>query len=307
MSAAIRKRRCAAPIASSPIPGCRWATRPAKANRHNLLKPYQVNARLMAKAKPERHFHALPAGASRRGSHRRGDGRPAIGGVRRGREPLACAEGHSYLVPERERAVAAAPISAHSRESGNPAFWLWVPAFAGTSGSNDSGSSSNDRAPMTIEIPTRTPSPHTADDTILPFEVAALDLRGRVVRLGPAVDDILVAPRLSGAGLQAARRGDRARRLVRLVAEIRRPLHPADAGRRAGAHAGGRLRDRRPHARLRALRQGPRRRGDRSRQGIGRRIARPRPSGHDHRSGRRHEPLSGSGRARRRRARRCGA
>ena len=44
---------------------------------------------------------------------------------------------------------------------------------------------------MNIEIPTRTPSPHSADDTILPFEVAALDLRGRVVRLGPAVDDIL--------------------------------------------------------------------------------------------------------------------
>jgi molecular chaperone Hsp33 len=42
-----------------------------------------------------------------------------------------------------------------------------------------------------MEIPTRTPSPHSADDTILPFEVAALDLRGRVVRLGAAVDEIL--------------------------------------------------------------------------------------------------------------------
>ena len=44
---------------------------------------------------------------------------------------------------------------------------------------------------MNIEIPTRTPSPQSIDDTILPFEVAALDLRGRVVRLGPAVDEIL--------------------------------------------------------------------------------------------------------------------
>jgi molecular chaperone Hsp33 len=44
---------------------------------------------------------------------------------------------------------------------------------------------------MDIEIPTRTPSPRTPDDTILPFEVAALDLRGRVVRLGPAIDEIL--------------------------------------------------------------------------------------------------------------------
>jgi molecular chaperone Hsp33 len=42
-----------------------------------------------------------------------------------------------------------------------------------------------------IEIPSRTPASQSADDTILPFEVAALDLRGRVVRLGPAVDEIL--------------------------------------------------------------------------------------------------------------------
>jgi molecular chaperone Hsp33 len=42
-----------------------------------------------------------------------------------------------------------------------------------------------------IEIPIRAPSATSADDTVLPFEVAALDLRGRVVRLGPAVDEIL--------------------------------------------------------------------------------------------------------------------
>src|SRR4029079_2714965 len=42
-------------------------------------------------------------------------------------------------------------------------------------------------------IPTRQPSPTSADHTILPFEVKALDLRGRVVRLGPAVDTILRA------------------------------------------------------------------------------------------------------------------
>jgi ornithine carbamoyltransferase len=34
----------------------------SKANRHNLLKPYQVNARLMAKARPDAIFmHCLPA------------------------------------------------------------------------------------------------------------------------------------------------------------------------------------------------------------------------------------------------------
>jgi len=42
-----------------------------------------------------------------------------------------------------------------------------------------------------ITIPSREPSANTADDTVMPFEVAKLDLRGRVVRLGPAVDQIL--------------------------------------------------------------------------------------------------------------------
>jgi molecular chaperone Hsp33 len=42
-----------------------------------------------------------------------------------------------------------------------------------------------------ISIPSRAPAEVSADDTILPFEVAALDVRGRVVRLGPVVDTIL--------------------------------------------------------------------------------------------------------------------
>ena len=41
------------------------------------------------------------------------------------------------------------------------------------------------------EVPSRAPAEHADDDAILPFEIAALDLRGRVVRLGPAVDAIL--------------------------------------------------------------------------------------------------------------------
>jgi molecular chaperone Hsp33 len=40
-------------------------------------------------------------------------------------------------------------------------------------------------------IPQRAPATQSADDTIQPFEVAKLDLRGRVVRLGPVVDEIL--------------------------------------------------------------------------------------------------------------------
>jgi molecular chaperone Hsp33 len=40
-------------------------------------------------------------------------------------------------------------------------------------------------------IPSRAPSAAAVDDIVLPFEVSALDLRGRVVRLGPVVDEIL--------------------------------------------------------------------------------------------------------------------
>jgi molecular chaperone Hsp33 len=42
-----------------------------------------------------------------------------------------------------------------------------------------------------IIIPSRAPAESSADDSILPFEVAALDLRGRTVRLGPLLDEIL--------------------------------------------------------------------------------------------------------------------
>ena len=42
-----------------------------------------------------------------------------------------------------------------------------------------------------LSIPVRAPALDAVDDTILPFAVKALDLRGRIVRLGPAVDTIL--------------------------------------------------------------------------------------------------------------------
>src|SRR3984957_898096 len=41
------------------------------------------------------------------------------------------------------------------------------------------------------ETPIRAPSAVPVDDAALPFEVAALDLRGRLTRLGPALDDVL--------------------------------------------------------------------------------------------------------------------
>src|SRR5712675_1866413 len=41
------------------------------------------------------------------------------------------------------------------------------------------------------EAPVRAPSAVPVDDAVLPFEVDALDLRGRLTRLGPALDDVL--------------------------------------------------------------------------------------------------------------------
>src|SRR6201987_699115 len=41
------------------------------------------------------------------------------------------------------------------------------------------------------ETPIRAPSAVPVDDALLPFEVASLDLRGRLTRLGPALDDVL--------------------------------------------------------------------------------------------------------------------
>src|SRR6266571_1701160 len=44
---------------------------------------------------------------------------------------------------------------------------------------------------ISSEPPIRAPSPVPVDDAVLPFEVNSLDLRGRLTRLGPALDEIL--------------------------------------------------------------------------------------------------------------------
>ena len=63
------------------------------AERKKIFSRYQVNEALMARAKPQAHLHALPAGPPRRGGHRRGDRIIRVGRVRSGREPAARAEG----------------------------------------------------------------------------------------------------------------------------------------------------------------------------------------------------------------------
>ena len=44
---------------------------------------------------------------------------------------------------------------------------------------------------MTSESQIRAPSATPVDDAVLPFEVSALDIRGRLTKMGPALDDIL--------------------------------------------------------------------------------------------------------------------
>src|ERR1700744_3832287 len=44
---------------------------------------------------------------------------------------------------------------------------------------------------ISTQPPVRAPSSVPVDDAALPFEVGALDLRGRLTRLGPALDEIL--------------------------------------------------------------------------------------------------------------------
>src|SRR5712675_2851943 len=44
---------------------------------------------------------------------------------------------------------------------------------------------------ISVEAPIRAPSAVPIDDAVLPFEVSSLDLRGRLTRLGPALDDVL--------------------------------------------------------------------------------------------------------------------
>ena len=124
-----------------------------KTARAKLLKPFQVDAKLMSRAGEGRAVHALPAGPSRRGGHRRGDRRAAIRCVRRGREPAACAKRHPDVVPGDDRLM---------------------PGFE----------------PFESDV-SRPVSDLGHDDLVLPFAVEPLDVRGRIVRLGPSVDHIL--------------------------------------------------------------------------------------------------------------------
>ena len=67
-------------------------------HRHNRLAALSGQRQADVAGKARCAVHALPARPPRRGGHRRGDRRAAIGGVRRGRKPPARAERHLGLV-----------------------------------------------------------------------------------------------------------------------------------------------------------------------------------------------------------------
>ena len=233
-----RRDRASAPIPEEAVKGAdcvvtdTWVSMGDKdgARRHNLLKRYQVNARLMARAKPDAMFmHCLPA-------HR---GEEVTDEVIDGPQSVVFDEAENRLHAQKgilAWCLHARTLSARAPRAAGSQFPRPQPPYM----------AAMTRSSISPFRSARRPRPR-ADDTILPFEVAALDLRGRVVRLGAGGRHDPAPPRLSRAGGKAARRGDRAHGPARLGAEVRGPLHPADADRRAGAHAGGRL----PHARQR--------------------------------------------------------
>ena len=152
---------------------------------------------------------------------------------------------------------------------------------------------------ITTEAPVRAPSSVPVDDAVLPFEVAELDLRGRLTRLGPALDDILtkhdyppaVGKLLGEAIVLATLLGTALKFDGRFILQTQ-----------TDGPVSFLIVDFQSPDRLRAYaRYDARRLKDGQDSGA---TARQGPSGDDHRSGRGHEPLPGSGGARRWQSRR---
>ena len=148
------------------------------------------------------------------------------------------------------------------------------------------------------DIPSRLPSALTADDAILPFAVETLDQRGRVVRLGVTLDNILaahdyplpVAKLLGEACVLAVMLGSSLKFEGRFILQTQTdgPVSMLVVDYISPGNL-------RACARYNATKRCGSNRG---RQDIAGRNARQGPHGHDHRSRRRHEPLSGPCRAR---------
>ncbi len=145
---------------------------------------------------------------------------------------------------------------------------------------------------ITLKSPVRAPSAIPVDDAVIPFEVDALDLRGRLTRLGPTLDDIL------GKHAYPAPVGKLLAEAIVLTTLLGSSLK-FDGRFILQTHTDGPVSflivDFKAPDRLRAY---ARYDANRLKDGHGfRRTARKRPSRHDHRSGAGHEPLPGPGRA----------
>ena len=146
-----------------------------------------------------------------------------------------------------------------------------------------------------MEATSRAPAADAADDMILPFEVAPLDLRGRVVRLGPALDEILNAHAYPAAISKLL--GEAVVLTVLLGSSLK-----FDGRFILQTKTDGPVRmlvvDYRSPGRVRACAQFDPAAVAGDRAQVGGRTARPRPSRHDDRPGPGDEPLPGPGRAR---------
>ncbi len=142
----------------------------------------------------------------------------------------------------------------------------------------------------TDQTPVRAPSAVPVDDAVLPFEVAELDLRGRLTRLGPGLDDLLakhdypppVGKLLGEAIVLTTLLGSSLKFDGRFI------LQTQTDGPVSFLIVDFQAPDRlRAYARFDA---------EQAQGGPGfRRAARQGPSRHDHRSGAGHEPLPGPG------------
>ena len=246
------------PTASSPTPGCRWATT-RRERRHNLLMPYQVNARLMAQAKPDAIFmHCLPA--------------------HRGEEVTAeVIDGPQSVVFD----------EAENRLHAQKGILAWC--FGGVTADDASAS----KAPPSRSAP-------AGDDAVRPFAVEALDVRGRAIQMGPALDAILarhdypppVSRLLAEAIVLAVLLGSSLKFDGKFIlqTETDGPVDMLVVDYRTTG-------DIRAYARFDAER---RRRGRARRRDRARRAPRQGHARHDHRPGRPHQPLPGRRAARRR-------
>ena len=218
--------------------------------RHNLLRRYQVNGALMAQAKPDAVFmHCLPAHRGEEVTDEVIDGPQSVV-FDEAENRLHAQKGILGLVFERRLMGQPAQCAFHRggsrKERGQfcaDRHYIWpscpIPAW------KFQRVRRRPPPPTTRSCPSRSKRSTCA--------VAWCASVPPSIRIPSRHNYPAPVAKLSG-------RGNRAHGAARLDAEVRRPLHPADPERRAGADAGHRLQHARQGAGLRPLRRRPCRR-----------------------------------------------